>query len=600
MNTVPKSEITAAGTAPPREIYIELIRLHAQAVRRMPWVLSLVVAGVISFIGTYVPWLERLVWGLATVGIEAIRASYGRHVLKLGESFNPARVHLTFVLLTAAAGVSFGAGGVIFMLQSPVINQALMGVVVASMPAAGVAMSQASRYMISAYALPIVLPAAATWIYLHPEHLIPLGTMTVAYCSVLILVAADGEHLLSRSIEIRHERDRLVRDLQHKNREVTVAMDLAEQSAQARARVLAAASHDLRQPLHALSIYSAVLSANPPASTIKELASSIDQIVRSLGSLLHGLLDLSTFAAGHFKAQKQPIALDKIVAAVCTEFDRPAADKGLAFVRILQTVSVISDPLVVGRIVRNLIDNAIKYTNEGEIRVELMRQDESDGHAAVLTVSDTGRGIPASEQARIFEEFYQLDNPGRDRTRGVGLGLALVQRLCEAINARIDLQSELHKGSTFSVRLPGVLEGSTAREPVMAPAQFAMLMSRRVYVIDDEVDVVRSMTQLLKVWGADVHVPESVEKVDELFTTRGPPHLLITDLRLGLPESGADLAARMRDKHGAFPVVVITGDVGVKPATYDDPNEFVITYKPVTVEGLQMAIRAAFAGGDVG
>ena len=596
MNSVHEFEFTIAGTVPPREIYVELIRLHARSLRRMPWVLLLVVAGVIAFVRTHVPWVECMSWGIATLGIEAARALYGEHILTLGERFNPARIHVKLVLLTAASGMSIGAGAVLFMLRSPVINQALLGVVVASMPAAGVAMSQASRYMISAYALPMLLPTSATWIYLHPEHLIPLGALTLVYCSFLIVVAADGEHLLRRSIEIRHERDRLVLDLQHKNREVVGAMDVAEKSAQARARVLAAASHDLRQPLHALSIYSAVLSANPPAATIRELAHSIDQIVRSLGSLLHGLLDLSSFATGHFLPQMQFVALDKIVASICAEYERPAIDKGLKFIRRLQVIGVISDPVVIGRIVRNLIDNAVKYTDEGEICVELQHHDENGDQSAILTVADTGRGIPESEQARIFEEFYQLDNPGRDRTKGVGLGLAIVQRLCEAVGARIEVRSEQSKGSIFSLRLSGALENSASHQARNIGPQFAALTSRRVYVIDDEVDVVRSMTQLLKVWGADVLVPDSVERVDELFAAHGPPHLLITDLRLGRAESGAALAARLRNEYGAFPVVVITGDVGLEHPTHDDPHEFVVAFKPVTAEGLQMAIGAAFAG----
>jgi signal transduction histidine kinase len=174
-----------------------------------------------------------------------------------------------------------------------------------------------------------------------------------------------------RSVEIRHERDSLVRDLERKNDEVLNAVAGAEKSAQARARVLAAASHDLRQPLHALAIYSAVLSANPPADTIKELAFSIDQIVRSLGSLLHGLLDLSSLSTGHFVPQRRRMLLDNVVGSICAEYERAAIDKGLKLVQRLQPVSLVSDPVVIGRIVRNLLDNAIKYTDEGEVTVEV-------------------------------------------------------------------------------------------------------------------------------------------------------------------------------------------------------------------------------------
>jgi CheY-like chemotaxis protein len=333
-----------------------------------------------------------------------------------------------------------------------------------------------------------------------------------------------------------------------------------------------------------------------PKSPPKRAPAFSLQPVTIFGSLLHGLLDLSSFATGHFVPQLQFVALDKIVASVCDEYERPAIDKGLKFIRRLQAIGLISDPVVIGRIVRNLVDNAIKYTDEGEICVELQHHDEGSDRSAVLTVADTGRGIPESEQARIFEEFYQLDNPGRDRTKGVGLGLAIVQRLCEAVGTRIEVQSEHNKGSTFLLRFSGALESSASHQAKNSAPQFSVLNSRRVYVIDDEIDVVRSMTQLLKVWGADVLVPDSVGQVDELFAAHGPPHLLITDYRLGQAESGAALAARLRNEYGAFPVVVITGDVGLQLSTRDDPHEFVVAFKPVTAEGLQIAIGAAFTG----
>ena len=126
------------------------------------------------------------------------------------------------------------------------------------------------------------------------------------------------------------------------------------------------------------------------------------------------------------------LALETLIAGVCAEFQQPAAQKGLALVQELSPVRVIGDSVAIGRIARNLIDNAIKYTDRGEIRVGTCLETRDGQSVAVLRVADTGRGIPSSEQARVFEEFYQLDNPGRDRSKGVGLGLAIVARLCGA------------------------------------------------------------------------------------------------------------------------------------------------------------------------
>lgn len=559
----------------------------------MPWVQSLVLIGVIAVVQSHVPLREWLTWGIASICIEGIRAVHAAGLLRHGDRLDPARAHLQCVALAALAGLAIGGAGALFLWHLPIIDQALFAVILYVMPAAGVVVSQSSRYMIGAYAASIFIPSSAAWIMLHPSHLVPGVWLVLVYWAFLTMVAANGEQLLMRSVEIRHERDSLVRDLERKNVEVLDAVAGAEKSAQARARVLAAASHDLRQPLHALAIYSAVLSANPPADTMQELASSIDQIVRSLGSLLHGLLDLSSLSTGHFVPQRRRMLLDKVVGSICAEYERPAIDKGLRLVQRLQPIGLVSDPVVIGRIVRNLLDNAIKYTDRGEVTVEV-RLAQNPHPVAVMSVKDTGRGIPPPERSRIFEEFYQLDNPGRDRMKGVGLGLAIVQRLCEALGARIDLVSDRGDGSTFSVYLTDVVETPESSAIEDAAVTFDLVKGRRVYVVDDEIDVVRSMGHLLRLWGAEVRAPDSLDSIDNLFATHGPPDLLITDLRLGRLENGAVLAVRLREAHGEFPVVVITGDVGTNLATDLDQSEFTVAFKPITSEALQAAISAAF------
>jgi signal transduction histidine kinase/CheY-like chemotaxis protein len=489
------------------------------------------------------------------------------------------------------AGLAIGSGA-LFLQHLPVIDQALLGIIMYVLPAAGVAVSQSSRYMIGAYAAAILIPSSTAWITLHPTHLLPGVWLALVYWLFLLMVAADGEQLLLRSVEIRHERDGFVRELERKNIEVLDAVARAEKFAQSRARVLAAASHDLRQPLHALAVYSAVLSANPPADTVQELASSIDQIVRSLGSLLHGLLDLSSLSTGHFLPQRRRMLLDKVVASICAEYERAALDKGLRLVQRLRPIGLVSDPVVIGRIVRNLLDNAVKYTDTGEITVDV-RLEQAVPPFAILTVTDTGRGIPAAEQTRVFEEFYQLDNPGRDRMKGVGLGLAIVQRLCEALGASIHLQSAPGGGSIFAVHLPDIVESPEVSSSERPAVLFELVAGRCVYVVDDDADVVRSTAQLLRVWGAQVRVPDSVETVDQLFAAHGAPDLLITDLRLGRSENGALLAERMRRLYGDFPVVVMTGDVGTDLTADLHDGGFKVAFKPITSEALQAAISAA-------
>jgi two-component system, sensor histidine kinase len=582
------------SAAPEREVLVELVGLHARALLRMPWVQTALVFGIALIVYRYIELGYLLGWAALTIGVEILRASFAARVLARGQAMDPKRAHAEFVALAALSGASIAVGAVSFLPRLPLLHQAIFGVILMAIPAAGVAVAQSSRYMLAVYAIAILLPSSLTWGVLHRDQLAGVVSLTLLLWVVLVLVAADGEKLLLRSVAIRHERDRLVRDLEQRNADVRAAMAKAEQSAEARARVLAAASHDLRQPLHALSVYSAVLAAHPAPEALNEVSQNIDQIVRALGSLLNGLLDLSRLSSGYYVPERQSLVLDRLVGDVCAEYDGSAARKGLAFSRELEPIRLIGDPVALSRIARNLIDNAIKYTDAGEIRVTTSLEREPSP-TAVITVSDTGKGIPRAEQTRIFEEFYQVDNPGRDRSRGVGLGLAIVQRLCELIHATVSVESEEGRGTTFRVKIPATLAGSDV--PAEAPAETvkASLGGKRVYVVDDEADILRGMSTLLKVWGVEVLTAESPRAADRMFADHGAPDLMIVDLRLGADEHGAQLAARLQRAHGEFPVLITTGETSSEALRAANEQSYTLLQKPIAPEVLYGAIVAAMA-----
>jgi signal transduction histidine kinase/ActR/RegA family two-component response regulator len=578
--------------APEREVLIELVGLHARALLRMPWVQAALVLGVGLIVYPYVePWY-LIGWGALTVSVEVLRASFASRVLKRGQGIDPKHAHAGFVALAALSGISIAVGAVAFLPQLPILHQAILGVIVMAIPAAGVAVAQSSRYMLAVYAMCILLPSSLTWGFLHRDQLLGVVFLTLLLWVVLVMVAADGEKLLLRSVAIRHERDRLVRDLEQRNADVRAAMAKAEQSAEARARVLAAASHDLRQPLHALSVYSAVLAAHPPPEALNEVSQNIDQIVRSLGSLLNGLLDLSRLSSGYYVPERQGLVLDRLVGDVCAEYERSAARKGLVFSRQLESIRLIGDPVALSRIVRNLIDNAIKYTDAGEIRVTT-RLERSEPPMALITVSDTGKGIAPEEQSRIFEEFYQVDNPGRDRSRGVGLGLAIVQRLCELLHATVSVESSVGRGTTFRISVPAIFAESDAAAEEPAATEKVSLAGKRIYVVDDEADILRSMATLLKVWGIEVITAGSPRAADRVFAGHGRPDLMIVDLRLGAKEHGAHLAARLQREHGEFPVLITTGETSSEALREANERSYTLLQKPIAPEVLHRAIVAA-------
>jgi signal transduction histidine kinase/ActR/RegA family two-component response regulator len=590
----PMSSADTQKSAYSREVLIELVSLHARILRRMPWVQSLLALSVGLLVLGHVPLIPFTGWCVLSIGVESMRAHYATRILRHASKIDPKSVHRTFVLWALAAGTAVGIGAAFCFPRLPIPEQAALGIATFAMPAAGVAVSQSSRYIAAAYCLSILLPAATSWGLLYPHQAFSVGAMTILYCGFIILVAVEGEQLLLRSVIIRHERDRLVRDLEQRNADVRMAMERAEQAAQSRARVLATASHDLRQPLHALSIYSAVLAAGAEPAQLREVSTNIDQIVRSLGSLLHGLLDLSRLTVGHYEPDHKPLALDAVIGAVCAEYERTASAKQLLLRCDLAPVRLSGDAVAIGRIVRNLLDNAIKYTTSGMVGVSTSIEGEGESALAILRISDSGPGIPSAEHARIFEEFYQLDNAERSRDKGVGLGLAIVKRLCELIGAEILVESTPGSGTIFRVKLRGLLRDSSLAIPVEGDESL-VLQGRRVYLIDDENDILRSTQQLLTKWGMHVATAGSVDATEQLFQQSGKPDLLITDLRLRGTENGAELAARLQRNFSAFPVLVITGEVSAAAVRQVDELGAALMYKPLTAESLRRAIIKALA-----
>ena len=409
---------------------------------------------------------------------------------------------------------------------------------------------------------------------------------------LLIAVAGESEHLLRRTIAARRERDEMVQRLERSHAEVTQAVRLAEDSAAARSRVLAAASHDLRQPLHALSLYSAILNAEPAPEALREVSTKIDEIVHTLGSLVHGLLDLSQLSMGHYVPMTKTFRLDLLVSSICSEYSAVSRQSGMSFKIDAAPIAICADSLAISRMLRNLVDNAFKYTQQGGVTVSLRRE----AGEAVLAVRDTGRGIPESEHARVFEEFYQLRNPGRDRVRGVGLGLAIVKRLADLMDARIVLRSQEGVGTTIELRLNGMAELSSGAGDATPGADASTAPGHRsVYVVDDEADIVHGARTLLELWGYRVRTASGSDELAALFINEGPPDLLIVDLRLRDDEHGLALAARMRRLHGAFAVLVVTGETSSSVLADAKQSGYGIVHKPISAPLLRQRMDEAFA-----
>lgn len=353
----------------------------------------------------------------------------------------------------------------------------------------------------------------------------------------------------------------------------------------AKSRFLASASHDLRQPVVTIGLLIDLLRDLSTDEGQRAMIDRVDGAVASMETLLGGLLDLSRFEAGTVSPKREPVALQALFAAVESHGSEAARIKGLRLRFRTGRLAVRSDPLLIEQILRNLVSNALRYTEQGGVLVTARRRRRH----VLVQVWDTGIGIPADQQGAIFEEFVQLHNPGRERSRGLGLGLAIVQRAASLLGHRLSLRSEPGRGSCFTVELPVAPLPTAALAPPPAPEQ--PLARLCLALLEDDAAVRAALADRLREWGADVWTFASLQ---ELFDACEPwlddrlplPwHLLLSDQRL--PDgTGLQALARLREYAPGIEGLVITGNTERSELALLDDSATAVLHKPFRAEML--------------
>ena len=351
----------------------------------------------------------------------------------------------------------------------------------------------------------------------------------------------------------------------------------AEQANAAKSRFLAAASHDLRQPLHALMVFASLLGRHETPQTAQLLA-HIRDAAGSLDKLFSGLLDISKLETGSIVPQMQAVQITAMAEELVREFSPQCTARGVDIAVRGPAAWVLSDPFLLERVLRNLIDNAVKYTPAGHIRVEV----SLDADAVQVEVQDTGIAIAPELQDRVFEEYFQVDNPARSPAKGVGLGLAIVRRLVHLLEIRLSLQSRLGEGTTFRLHLPmaPLLDAAGAGTDAKT-ADVALRPGLRIWLIEDH-DAVRLATaQLLLSWGCEVTSWEG-RPAENAFAVNAPvPQAMIVDYRLSDGVSGLDVVAVVRSRWPGLPAAIITGDPDIDRAEVARLGVLTVMQKPV-------------------
>ena len=383
-------------------------------------------------------------------------------------------------------------------------------------------------------------------------------------------------------------------ELQIRLAQTQAAREQAEQANIAKSRFFAAASHDLRQPLHSLGLFASALDEHLTAAPAREIARSVRASIHSLESLFDSLLDLSRLDAGVVSVEPRNVGLQSVFDRLAHEFHAEAVERELRL-RFVPTRAVVrTDPMLLERILINLVSNAMRYTARGGVAIGVRRH----GRRAAIAVCDTGVGIPADKQDLVFEEFFQVSNPGRDRRRGLGLGLAIVQRLARLLDHPLRLRSVPGRGSCFTIELP------FADGPADAPLEEAAmidddaLLGVRVLVVDDDVMVREGTVALLHQWRALPRTAASSAEACAAIAEGFVPVLMIVDLRLGEAQDGIEVINSLRQRLGrATPALLVSGDTGAAELLRVRASGIPLLTKPVAPAKLRSMLRTLVDSG---
>jgi len=416
----------------------------------------------------------------------------------------------------------------------------------------------------------------------------------VLFCAIpgSALVGKQMSGSFIDTLNLRFENEELLKTVQKERNIAEQERNRAEKANTDKSRFLAATSHDLRQPLHALDLFLGGLKNRLQIEENRTILGNAQASSRALGDLLNALLDVSRLDAGEVTVQKQILPLQPLLQESCNELYPVAQAKGLTLkLRCADNLYINTDAILFTRVLRNYILNAIRYTQQGTILVGVRKR----GSDVRLEVWDTGRGIDDKQQKHIFDEYYQIDNPERDSEKGLGLGLAIVKRLSDLLGHPIGFKSELGRGSCFYITMPqALLVDYIEPEAKDLGDNIHDLTGLFVLVIDDHQSILDGMRNLLRDWDCEVLMGQSLDDImGELKALDYPvPDVLLIDYRLRENKTGDVAIQTIRTFFDSdIPAVLMTGEVGHDMETLAYDTDAKLVHKPLPVDDLKALLQ---------
>ena len=564
----------------------------APAALMLPWMGAFVLMGLARF----------LVWQAFKRASPSTLADWSRWLLRSN-------------IGTLVAGAFWGFTGWAFYVEGSGLQQTGLIVIVYTFSVVGIPVLSIQPRIYLGFAALSFLPMVVRIASVGDSYSYQLAGELVLIISFTTILARTYRQALQRAIDLKVQANELLAQLRVEKQAAEAARHEAEVANRAKTQFFTAASHDLRQPLHAMGLFAEALRqrvhrpAGPPQGSIAEggarsvvddpevaqLVNSINESVDALEGLFSELLDITRIDNGGVEVHEQHFAVGDILRKLRLNFEPSAFEKGLSLRLRSGERVVFADPLLVERILRNLVSNAIRYTNDGSVLVSCRRR----GDRVLLQVWDTGIGIRESERTRIFEEFYQVPNTGvvsPEQRKGLGLGLAIVKRLADLMHAPLSVRSQAGRGTVFTLELPVGKAPRAVAQAVPGKGPLGItLEGRLVVIVEDEPAVRGGLEVLIKGWGAGIASFDSVAASAAWAAASDPgivkPDLLIVDYRLENGLNGVDAIKALRARFGAeVPAILVTGSTMTGHEMDAQAHNFHLLIKPVVPNKLRAMI----------
>lgn len=494
------------------------------------------------------------------------------------------RKHLYwFTFLSFVNGFSWSSAAFIFYDPNAIIYSIYL--ICVSLGYISIAGATTSIYMPAffVFAITIVAVLFNTFFFIGEGEAYNTIAFSLIYYLVTILVFTRfNENNFISAKRLEYENKSLLT-------QVTEQKNLAENAVVAKNHFLAATSHDLRQPLHAMNLYIDVLHSRLTDPVNVDILEKIKLSGGALTDLLHGLLDISRLDASVIENRPQHIKLTQFIKPFENEFSPETVEPNLTFnIDIDEQHIAYVDPILFERILRNLLSNAFKYTQKGDIQLRSTVVNSK----LIISVIDTGIGVPEEKLSSIFSEFVQIDNPERDRSKGLGLGLSIVKRLCDLQNIEMIFNSQLGKGTQVHLTLE---QGEAALMPIVPVTIYSSFKYLNILCIDDEKSVRDGIEMLIHSWKCKpIIADDGANALDAIRKLNSKIDIIISDLRLRNEESGISVIESIREElNEDVPAIIITGDTAVdRIELVRDAKRIVLLHKPIQPKDLRKKIES--------